>query len=59
MDIFTDIVDTLRVHGVLYFRTRFTSPWSVQVPAYRKVARLHLITGGRNRNFNAIFGSIS
>lgn len=48
MDIFTDIVDTLRVRGVLYFRTRFTSPWSVQVPAYRKVARFHLITGGRS-----------
>jgi len=47
MDIFTDIVDTLRIHGTLYFRTRFTSPWSVQVPAYRQVARFHLVTGGR------------
>lgn len=46
MDVFTDIVDTLRVHGVVYFHTHFTPPWGVRVPAYQKVARFHLVTGG-------------
>ncbi|TXH75728.1 AraC family transcriptional regulator [Thiobacillus sp.] len=46
MNVFNDIVDTLRVRGTLYFRTQFAAPWSVLVPAYGNVARFHLVTGG-------------
>lgn len=37
----SDILSRLDVEGTLYFRTSFTSPWSVRVPAYRNVARFH------------------
>lgn len=46
MNVFNDIVDTLRVRGTLYFRTEFAAPWSVLVPTYGNVARFHLVTGG-------------
>ena len=47
MDILSDILLQLKLKGTLYFRTSFTSPWSVGVPAYADVARFHLVHQGR------------
>ena len=42
-----DIFDILDLQGVLYFRTNFTQPWSVEVPPLGQAARFHLITHGQ------------
>ena len=47
MDILTDILLRLNLRGSLYFRTSFTSPWGVEVPAYENVARFHFAHRGR------------
>ncbi len=47
MDVLSDILSRMRLSGTLYFRTSFTSPWSVRVPAFRDVARFHLAHKGR------------
>lgn len=47
MDVLSDILDTLQLRGTLYFRTAFSSPWSVAVPAYGRSARFHLAVQGR------------
>lgn len=47
MDILDDIFDTLNLKGSLYFRTDFSSPWSVTVPEYQQAARFHLVIQGR------------
>ncbi len=47
MDLLSDILSQLQLTGTLYFRTSFTSPWSVRVPAYEKVARFHFAHRGR------------
>ena len=47
MDVLSDILDTLQLRGTLYFRTAFTSPWSIAVPAYGRSARFHLAVQGR------------
>ncbi|WP_029040514.1 AraC family transcriptional regulator [Cucumibacter marinus] len=47
MDLLSDILSFLRLRGSLYFRTEFTSPWSVQVPAFERVARFHFAHRGR------------
>jgi AraC-like DNA-binding protein len=47
LDLLSDILTHLKLKGTLYFRTSFTSPWSVQVPAYRNVARFHYAHQGR------------
>lgn len=47
MDLLTDILDTLRIEGSLYFRTELTSPWGVFVPAERSVARFHIVVRGQ------------
>lgn len=47
MDVLSDILDTIRFRGSLYFSTEFTRPWGVKVPAYRQVARFHLVARGR------------
>lgn len=47
MDFFNEIFDTLALKGVLYFRTDFSPPWGVTVPAYQSVARFHLVVQGR------------
>ncbi len=41
MDLLSDILTNLRLEGTLYFRTSFTSPWSIRVPNYEKVSRFH------------------
>jgi len=60
LDILSDILGLMRVKGTLYFRTDFSSPWGVQVPAYRNVARFHLVCRGKvwlkvNGNEDPIF----
>ena len=46
MDLLDDIFDTLGLKGALYFRTNFSSPWSVEVPDYENAARFHLVVKG-------------
>lgn len=41
LDLLSDILTNLSMRGTLYFRTSFTSPWGVAVPAYENVARFH------------------
>lgn len=47
MDLLSDILSHIQLRGTLYFRTSFTSPWSVKVPAYENVARFHFAHKGR------------
>ena len=47
MDLLSDILLHLKLKGTLYFRTSFTSPWSVRVPVYKDVARFHYVHQGR------------
>lgn len=47
MDPLSDILSHMQLAGTLYFRTSFTSPWSVRVPAYERVARFHFVHKGR------------
>ena len=47
LDLLSDILSKLRLAGTLYFRTSFTSPWSVRVPDYENVARFHVVHRGR------------
>ncbi len=46
MDVLSDILDTLRLRGTLYFATEFHRPWGLRVPAHRRVARFHLVARG-------------
>ncbi len=46
MDVVSDILGTLKLHGSLYFRTEFRAPWSVRVPVERDVVRFHLVASG-------------
>ncbi|MGB0506045.1 MAG: cupin domain-containing protein, partial [Pikeienuella sp.] len=41
LDLLSDILTRLSVKGALYFRTSFTPPWGVEVPAFENVARFH------------------
>ena len=47
MDALSDILSRMRLKGTLYFRTSFTQPWGVKVPAYKDVARYHFAHKGR------------
>lgn len=47
MDVLSDILSCLQLSGTLYFRTSFTSPWSIRVPSFENVARFHLAHRGR------------
>lgn len=47
MDLLSDILSHMQLSGTLYFRTSFTSPWSIRVPAYKNVARFHFAHKGR------------
>lgn len=47
MDVLSDILDLLQLRGTLYFRTAFSPPWSVAVPAHGRAARFHLVAQGR------------
>lgn len=46
MDLLSDVLAQLRLKGTLYFRTAFTSPWGIRVPAFKQVARFHLVHRG-------------
>ncbi|ASM75467.1 RCS-specific HTH-type transcriptional activator RclR (plasmid) [Pseudosulfitobacter pseudonitzschiae] len=45
-DLLSDILTRLSLRGTLYFRTSFTEPWGVRVPAFRDVARFHFAHRG-------------
>ena len=47
MDLLSDILGLLDLKGTLYFRTAFSPPWGLRVPAYENVARFHLVHRGR------------
>lgn len=47
MDVLSDILSHLKLAGTLYFRTEFTSPWSVRVPSFENVSRFHYAHRGR------------
>lgn len=46
-DVLSDIFDTIRLRGTLYFRTDYSPPWAITVPAYHQAARFHLVAQGR------------
>jgi AraC-like DNA-binding protein len=46
MDLLTDILGTLSLKGILYFRTEFSGKWAVTVPTLPAAARFHLVTKG-------------
>ncbi len=46
MDILDDILDTLNMKGVFYFRTDFSPPWGIKVPQLEQAARFHLVVEG-------------
>ena len=46
MDLLSDILSQLKLTGTLYFRTSLTSPWSIQVPAFKHVSRFHFVHRG-------------
>ena len=47
MDLLSDILSHMQLSGTLYFRTSFTSPWSIRVPPYENVSRFHFAHKGR------------
>ena len=47
LDLLSDILTNLSMRGTLYFRTSFTKPWGVDVPAYENVARFHFAHRGQ------------
>ncbi|MEL6316819.1 MAG: AraC family transcriptional regulator [Pseudomonadota bacterium] len=47
MDLLDDVLDTLDLRGVLYFRTDFAGPWAVTVPEAPEAARFHLVLQGQ------------
>lgn len=46
-DVLSDIFDTIRLRATLYFRTDYSPPWAITVPAHEKAARFHLVVQGR------------
>ncbi len=46
LDLLSEILTRLSLRGTLYFRTSFTEPWGVRVPAFRDVARFHFAHRG-------------
>lgn len=49
LDLLSDILTRLSLRGTLYFRTSFTEPWGVRVPAFRNVTRFHYVHRGEAR----------
>jgi len=47
IDILSDIFETIRLRGTLYFRNDCSPPWAITVPAYAQAARFHLVIQGR------------
>lgn len=46
-DVLSDIIEIVRLQATLYFRTDFSPPWAIEVPAYKTAARFHLVIEGR------------
>ncbi len=46
LDLLSDILTRLSLKGTLYFRTSFTEPWGIRVPAYENCARFHYVHRG-------------
>lgn len=46
MDTLSKVLDMLHFNGSFYFATNFQSPWSVEVPNYKNVARFHYVRQG-------------
>ena len=46
LDVLSRILDTLHFDSSFYFATDFFSPWSLEVPNYRNVARFHYVERG-------------
>lgn len=47
MDVLSDIFETIRLRGTLYFRKDFTPPWGTTVPELGKAARFHHVVSGQ------------
>src|SRR5512145_2570315 len=45
-DVLSDIFDTIRLRATLYFRTEYSPPFAITVPAYQQTARFHLVIQG-------------
>jgi AraC-like DNA-binding protein/mannose-6-phosphate isomerase-like protein (cupin superfamily) len=46
-DVLSDILDTVALKGTLYFRTDFSPPFAIGVPAHGRAARFHIVVQGR------------
>jgi AraC-like DNA-binding protein len=46
-DVLSDIFDTIRLRATIYFRTDYSPPWAISVPAFSQAARFHLVVQGR------------
>jgi AraC family transcriptional regulator, activator of mtrCDE len=47
VDALSDVFDTVRLRGTLYFRTDYSAPWAIAVPRFAQSARFHLVVQGR------------
>lgn len=47
MDLLSEILELLKLKGTFYFRTSFSPPWGVLVPAFENVSRFHFVHRGR------------
>jgi len=47
MDPLSEILGTLNMKGMFYFRTSFAGKWGVSVPEYQQAARFHLVAQGQ------------
>lgn len=45
-DVLSDVLDTVALKGTLYFRTDFSPPFAIGVPAFGQAARFHLVVQG-------------
>jgi AraC family transcriptional regulator, activator of mtrCDE len=46
-DVLSDIFETIRLRGTLYFRTHFSAPWAATVPVHANTSRFHFVIQGR------------
>lgn len=47
MDILSDILNTIKLDGSLYFRTVLSGQWGIKIPSYKNVARFHIVMNGQ------------
>lgn len=46
-DVLSDIFETIRLRATFYFRTNYSAPWAISMPAFQQAARFHLVVQGR------------